>query len=248
MSLDKDINNMQQIDPIAILILAAIIHASFQLGISVLTLMAGHALGRRARIRRVSILALAYSFGTLLGVALVLALLATVVSNVFAGGVPFFVWALVSGIAVVTGLIVLVTYYGYSRRQPGTVLWLPRPIARLLVKQARTAKKGFEAFSIGLTTLLVELIFTITPLLIAAFVLVNLPAPSQLIGLIIYSIIASLPHFIIAVIVGSGHSIAHVQKWRETNKRFIQLTASSALIIIGGYLYVDIFTKLIGGA
>jgi uncharacterized membrane protein (DUF485 family) len=36
--------------------------------------------------------------------------------------------------------------------------------------------------------------------------------------------------------------VARIQKWREHNKRFLQFAAGSALIVLGVYFYVDIFT------
>jgi hypothetical protein len=40
-------------------------------------------------------------------------------------------------------------------------------------------------------------------------------------------------------LIGSGHKISSIQKWRENNKRFLQFAAGSGLLILGCYLYVD---------
>jgi hypothetical protein len=53
------------------------------------------------------------------------------------------------------------------------------------------------------------------------------------------------------VLIGSGHSLSRIQRWREANKHFLQFAAGAGLIVLGGYLYVNevvtVATALAGG-
>jgi hypothetical protein len=40
-------------------------------------------------------------------------------------------------------------------------------------------------------------------------------------------------------LIGGGHTISGIQRWREQNKRFLQFVAGSALIVLGFYVYVE---------
>lgn len=113
-------------------------------------------------------------------------------------------------------------------------------MANYLSSRARSTKLAPEAFGLGLTSVLGELLFGLAPMLAAALLLSRLEPPYQLAGLLIYTLIATLPLFIIVMVVGGGRTLARVQRWRENNKRFLQFAAGSALIILGSYIYVDI--------
>lgn len=244
----KKINIMNMLDPLAIILLAGLVHASFQLGISVMTIMSGHAFGKKSAHRRVTALTSSYSFGSALMIMLLLSLAAFVVQNVLPHGTPALVWGIVSGMAIGTGIATWAFYFQY--RKSGTILWVPRQIASYLTGRAEATTLPVETFNLGMMVVLAEIVFSITPLLISAFVLATLPIPTQLIGLALYTIIASAPHFIITALIGGGRSTARIQRWRETNKRFVQFTAGSALIILGVYIYIDIVvTRLtLGGS
>lgn len=228
---------MPTLDTFAIIALAALIHASFQLSVSMMTMMSGHALGKRTAHTRVMRLIAGFILGVMTMIALCVSFLALVIDNITPDGWPAFAWAGVSGLMIGVGVAVWTVYY--RRRTGGTVLWVPRGFARYLSQRARATKLAPEAYGLGLASVLAELIFGLAPMLVAALLLVQLDAPMQLVGLIGYTLIASLPMMIIAVLVGGGRSLARVQRWREQHKRFIQFAAGSALIVLGGYLYVD---------
>lgn len=244
----KHTQAMSTSDTFAIIALAALIHASFQLSVSMMTVMSGHALGKRTGHNRVMRLILGFILGVMTMVALGVSFLALLTSNLAPDGWPTLAWAGVSGLMIGVGVAVWVVYYRY--RKPGTVLWLPRGFADYLSSRARAAKLAPEAFGLGLASVVSEFIFGLAPMLVTALLLAPLDAPLQLAGLALYTIIVSLPLHVIAVLVGGGRSLARVQRWREQHKRFIQFTAGSALIVLGAYLYVDIVMTqiLIGGA
>lgn len=108
-----------------------------------------------------------------------------------------------------------------------------------------------EAFSLGLTGVFTELLFIIAPVAAAACALISLPPHLQLIGVALYVIVASLGMILVTVLIGSGHSLSRIQRWREANKHFLQFAAGAGLIVLGGYLYVNevvtVATALAGG-
>lgn len=224
-------------DLILIIIAASIVHASLQLSISVLSLLSGHSLGRKTAVRRVTGLAFSYSLGSFTIILLLLSFLTLFLQNIAASFDISLTWTTAAWLAIVYGVIVWLFYF--QRGKKGTVLWVPRQIARFLERRAKAATLPFETFSLGVLTPAIEIVFSIVPLFIAAIALAHLAAPLQIVGLALYVLVASLPHFIITAIIGGGRSVARIQKWRENNKRFIQFCAGSLLIILGCYLYVD---------
>lgn len=227
---------MDNLTLIAIIGLAALIHASFQLSISVVTLLSGHALGSRASGRRLFRLVGGFLCGALVATMLTVSFLAYVVSVFVHGDLTPFDWAVVSGLMIGVGLATWAFYY---RHQQGTALWLPRSMARFLSNRSKVTTSASESFSLGLTSVLAESLFIIAPVAGAAVALTRLPVGWQLPSVIGYTLIANLGLFAVIVLIGSGHSISHIQRWRETNKRFLQFAAGSALLILGCYIYAN---------
>lgn len=229
---------MPTLDTIAIIALAAVIHASFQLSVSMMTMMSGHALGKRTAHTRVMRLMAGFILGVMTMVALGVSFLAVLAGNIAPDGWPVLAWAALCGLMIGVGVAVWLIYYRH--RSVGTVLWLPRGFAKYLADRARATRLTPEAYGLGLASVVAEFIFGLAPMLVTALLLTQLDTPMQLVGLIVYTLIVSLPLLVIAIIVGGGRSLARVQRWREQHKRFMQFAAGSALIILGVYLYVDI--------
>lgn len=221
-----------------IIALAAVIHAHFQLSISMLTLMSGHALGKKTKHVRLLNLMSGFILGSIAMVGCAVAFVALLVQNLMPYGTPLMIWSVACGLMIGVGVAVWALYYRY--RSQGTMLWMPRPMALHLTRRAEATKSPVEAFSLGLAGIFAELLFSFAPMLIAALLLARLDTPLQLAGLIVYTLIATLPLVVILMLVGGGHSLGKIQRWRERNKRFLQFTAGGALIILGFYLYADI--------
>lgn len=220
-----------------ILLLSAIIQASFQLSVSMMTLMSGHALGKKTAHARVMRMMLGFIAGAMIMIALMISFIAMAISNFADQGLPPLAWSGLAGLMIGVGVAVWVFYYRYHH--VGTVMWLPRPFAEYLSERSRKTKRSPEAFGLGMVSVVAELIFTIGLMVLAAALLVQLDTPWQLVGLIGYALISCLPLVIIYIMVGGGKTLARVQRWRENNKRFLQFAAGSALILLGGYLYVE---------
>lgn len=220
---------------LAIVTLAALIHASFQLSVSVLTLLSGHAIGAKHSQARVMRLTFGFVSGVGVMTLLTLSFISLVFLHLFGHDAPQFVWAIACGLLIGVGLAVWFFYY---RRAKGTSLWIPRSFAHHLSDRSKATTSATEAFSLGLTSVVSELLFIAAPMIIAALVLVGLPAHWQLVGIAIYAVVSLLTLLSIWVLIGSGHKLSSIQKWREDNKHFLQFAAGGALAILGFFVYV----------
>jgi len=158
---------------------------------------------------------------------------------------PQIVWASGCGLLVGVAFSVWLFYY---RPEKGTTLWIPRSIARYLTMRTKSTKLCAEAFGLGLSSVFGELLFIIAPLLISALVLIQLQPAWQLIGVCLYTFISLLSLIIIWILVGSGHNLGRIQKWREDNKRFLQFISGVGLVTLCFFVYVyKILGSTIGG-
>lgn len=231
---------------LAIVTLAALIHASFQLSVSVLTLLSGHAIGAKRSQAKVARLTFGFVVGAGVMTLLALSFIALVFLHIFGPNSPQIVWAMACGLLIGVGLAVWFFYY---RRDRGTSLWIPRSLARHLSERSKATSHSAEAFSLGLTSVVSELLFIAAPMIISALVLIQLPGMWQLIGIAIYAVVSILPLLSVWVLIGSGHRLSDIQRWRESNKLFLQFSAGGALAILGFFVYVcKILTDVTGAA
>lgn len=220
----------------AIIAFAALIHASFQLSVSMLTLLSSHAIGKKTRHAKLLRLTNGFFLGVAVMTMLALSFVALVFQNSFGSKIPLVVWAVGCGLLLGLGIAVWAFYY---RREEGTTLWIPRGFARYLSDRTKATSHTAEAFGLGLSSVLGELIFIVAPLVVTALILVKLQPVWQLVGILTYTIISLLPLAVVNGLIGSGHKISGIQKWREDNKRFMQFVAGGGLLVLGFYVYVD---------
>jgi hypothetical protein len=236
------------INSFAIIAFAALIHASFQLSVSMLTLMSGHTIGSKSSHAKLLRLTNTFSLGVAIMTLLIFSFIAFVLQQYFDAAVPAIAWASASGLLIGLGVAVWAFYY---RRNPGTSLWIPRGMARYLSDRTKSTKHSAEALGLGMSSVIGELIFIFAPMAIGALALLQLEPGLQLIGAAMYTFVSLLPLLMVNGLIGSGHKLSSIQKWRENNKRFLQFAAGSGLLILGFYLYVDkvvAASALTGGA
>ena len=229
---------MDTLTAFSVIALAALIHASFQLSVSVVTLLSGHSAGKRDNPRKSLRLVGAFLAGAMTTTALLTFTVLYKVTTLAGWYNNTLVWTVLCGVLVGVGLAVWAVYYRYKRNS-GTSLWIPRAFARFLDKRVKSTTLGAESFSLGLTTVIAELPFIIAPLAAAALATYSLPMPLQLYGALGYIAIASFSIFIVTVLIGSGHNISHIQRWRERNKRFLQFAGGGSLLILAAFIIVD---------
>lgn len=222
---------------LVIISVAALIHASFQLSVSMLTLLSSHTIGRKRSHAKLVTLTNSFLVGAAVMTTLLISFTAFGVSLYLNyAHSPAFLWTVGCGLVAGLGLAVWLFYY---RRHQGTTLWIPRELARFLSSRAKKTHGSGEAFSLGLTSVVSEVLFIAAPTIIAALAIAQLSPTWQLGGLAIYVLISLFPLVIVTGLIGSGHSISRIQKWRETNKNFLQFAAGAGLIVLGVYVYVD---------
>lgn len=230
---------MEPLPALAVVTLAALIHASFQLSVSVLTLLSGHALGAQHSKRRVLSLTGSFVAGVALVTILLLASLALFVDLLFGSQPSQIVWAIACGLMGGVGIAVWIFYYRRGKGESvGTSLWIPRSFARFLSSRAKVTKSNPEAATLGVASVIGELLFVFSPLLISALVLVGLEPIWQFLGIIIYAAVSLLTLGSVWILVSSGHSLSTIQRWRESNKQFLQFAAGAGLLIMSAFTYV----------
>lgn len=227
---------MNTLTALSIVALAALIHTSFQLGVSMVTLLSSHTGGKRLDGKHSLRMVGAFLGGTVVMTALLISSISYTTSALFRGNVPDFVWEFTAGALVAIGIAVWIFYY---RRGDGTSLWLPRPLARLLHERIQVTTLSAEAFSLGLTSVLAEIIFLVVPVTAASLAILTLPTIWQLPAVIIYVVVASLSMIVVSALIGSGRKLTHIQEWRESNKRFLQFISGCGLLVLSGYIYVN---------
>lgn len=226
---------MDIVTSLAIVTLAALIHASFQLSVSVLTLLSGHAIGAKRSQAKVARLTFGFVSGAAVMTVLTLSFISLLFLHIFGTDAPQFVWAITCGLLVGVGIAVWLFYF---RHEKGTSIWIPRSFARHLSDRSKATKHSTEAFSLGLTSVLSEILFIAAPMVVSALVLIQLPGAWQLVGIGIYAFISLITLISVWILIGSGHRISEIQKWRENNKKFIQFSAGTGLAILGFFVYV----------
>lgn len=235
----------------AVLVLAGLIHASFHLSVSVLTLLSGHILSRERSHLKLVKLTTAFTMGAGFTNILLFCSIAFILQLFNVDPSSPIIWTIILGLLVGTGVAVWLFYYkkpSKNSKVEGTQIWIPRDMAKFLNERARKAHHSAEAFSLGSASIISELIFILAPLIAAIILSLQLPTSSlQLIGILIYGSIATFPLVIITILVSGGKSIAQIQLWRERNKYFLQLTSAISLLIMAIFLYAHILSPVIAG-
>lgn len=221
---------------LTIIAFAALLHASFQLSVSVLTLMSGHAIGAKYSQARTRRLTISFIFGSAIATLLLLTFFSFVLLNLSSVYNFHFAWIISCSLVIGTGVAVWLFYY---RRESGTMLWIPRGMAEYLNNRSKATKSSAEAFSLGLSSVFGELLIIIALIIISSLVLVQLPSMWQFVGLGIYTILSLASLLTVWKLIGSGHKLSQIQKWREKNKSFLQFVAGGGLIILGFFVYVN---------
>lgn len=224
-------------NPIVVILIllgaAGLVHAMMQLGVSVLTLLSGHSLGTKRSHDRLLDLNLGY-----IGGSFVTSLLLVAISIFFMNAVYFYVSFKVLMIAItilsiVSSLTIIRFYY---RRSPGTLLWIPRGLADYLTERAKKTRNPFEAMALGGMTVAMELPFTIALYAIFGFFSFFISPDIRLWAALAYCFITVLPLTVITIMIGGGHRLSTIQRWRETNKRFMQYASSFGLLAIALFI------------
>jgi hypothetical protein len=220
---------------VAILLAFAVIQATFQISVSVLTLLSGHSLGKKRSSCRLLGLDLAYIVGNFSMLMLVFgAILYAVFTAV--NDISSHDWWLLVVAPVVVALVILSRYY---RKGRGTALWLPRSAAAYLTDRAKRTHNVFESLMLGAASALLELPFTIVPMTASAYLMILFVRPiDHLMVASIYCFIVVTPLILTTILIAGGHRLSIIQRWREDNKAFLQYAAAAMLLATALFIHV----------
>ncbi|HMQ09580.1 MAG TPA: hypothetical protein PKC04_02945 [Candidatus Nanoperiomorbaceae bacterium] len=216
--------------PIAIV---AIVQASFSLSISVLTLLSGVSLANHRVKRGHGALMTSFVAGSIVITLALLAGLAWVFRATGWSDNNFVLMVLISAL-MTAGFAVLLFYYRYDPK--GTRLWLPRRFAERIYAATKRAGSVDRSFLLGGMAVLLEIVFIIFPMTIAAYIASSMTGPAYYLALIVYTVIAVAPQIALAIAYARGYKVGAIQRWREQNKRFLQITAGVLMITLSIYL------------
>lgn len=221
---------------IVMIAFAAVLHASFQLGTSVLTLMTGHSFVRDKALKRVILLNISYIFGALATTIMLMTIATTALYLWLPFDQMLTFWVVLILLALFVSSTVITHYY---RKGKGTQLWIPRTFANYLTSRSKKTKNGVEAAALGIVSVLAELPFTAVLILMSSLVLVSTFMVDQFtIMIVLYSIVASLPLVIVTTLIATGHRLSQIQRWREASKVFLQYAAGIGLFAAALYALV----------
>lgn len=225
-----------ELPAIVLMAFLVMLHMSFQLATSVLTLLTGHSLSRYRASRRVMTLNIAFISGA--GVTTFLLLIGmTALAVIWIDPKIYTLVRLVLFSAMmITAMLIMVAYY---RRGKGTQLWIPRRFAAFLSNRAAKTTNTVEALSLGIISVIAELPFTAVILMACAITLATqLPLDSHTFIVLVYAVFSVLPLLIIAILLSGGHRLSTIQRWRESNKIFLQYASGIGLVAAAVYVLV----------
>jgi len=216
------------------ILLAALVHASLQLGLGALLLLYHASLGKHIK-KKTKQLASNYILGVTLLTVLIVSTAAFIIGTITSSSLSVETLAIIVGILLMLAIIIWFFYY---RTRRSTELWLPKSVARYIGTRAKLTESNTEAFSLGMLSSLAEIPFSIVLMILAGNSILGLPINLQIFAVLLYTFIAILPLFILRFSIRRGNTVVDVQKWRMKNKEFLKVMTgvgfmTLALFIIG---------------
>ena len=112
-------------------------------------------------------------------------------------------------------------------------------MAEYLTRRCSKTKSNGEAFSLGISSVVGEIIFLLAPIVVSILFIINMPIALQISGVALYILISILPLVVVCILVNKQNKLSRIQKWREENKRFIQLMTGSIMLAVGFFVYAS---------
>lgn len=232
---------MTEFVSIGVILLAALVHATLQLGLGALLLLYHASLGKHIRVRTrrlVNNYLLGSGLMTMLTVATCCFFIA-----VLAGGSLSAPALLVA--VVILFVLAIFAWFFYYRRGRSTELWLPKTVARYINQRAKITESNTEAFALGLLASFAEMPFSLILMVVAGNGILMLPQCWQIWGVVGYTLVALAPLLILKLSIRSGKTVADVQRWRVKNKNFFRWLTGVGFMVLA--LFLVAFGVLGGG-
>lgn len=226
---------MDWIISVAIIVLAAMIHATLQLGLGSLLLLYHASMGKHVKTKTRELVG-SYIAG--IGILVFLSICATCfVLLRFYDGALSTGWLIIL-VGVLTALALAVWLFYYRWGKGTTELWIPKVIARFIDNRAKVTESNTEAFSLGVLTCFAEMPFSLVLLVIAGNSILELQSESQLLLVAIYTIIVILPMLIMRQAIKNGKTVVDIQRWRVKNKKFLKRVSGAGFAVLALFILV----------
>ena len=145
-------------------------------------------------------------------------------------------------IATIAGLLFALSFsifFFYFRRSKGTELFISRKTAKRFIRRASNVKKRSNAFFLGLTSGLPELIFTL-PLYLIIFIEAsnNFKVTSSSAILLAFVLFIIAPIFLTYAYFRNGNNLANFERLRVKNKFFFRSFIASLYALLAILLII----------
>lgn len=224
---------MDMLIPFSEVFLAAVIHATLQLGLGALLLLYHASLGKHVK-KQTRNLVDSYIAGAGMLIFLMVAAVAFLMDRFFGKALYTEELMIVIGMLVALAIAAWAIYY---RRGKSTELWLPRTVAKFIDKRAKETNSNTEAFSLGVLTSLAEMPFTLMLFVVAGNSTLELPVMYQPLAVVMYTIITILPLVIMRLAIRRGTTVTDIQRWRVKNKNFLRIITGVGFLVLGAFLF-----------
>ena len=224
---------------ICTIFLAAVVHASLQLGLGTLLLLYHASLGKHIR-KKTKILVTNYIFGAGFLIALIVSAFAFLISTTNRGSLSPEMLGIAVSIMLVLAIIIWFFYYKTRR---STEPWLPKAVSRYITNRAKLTESNTESFALGMLTALAEMPFSAILMVVAGNAILALPEVIRIVAFLAYVVIAILPLFVLRFFIRHGRTVVDVQKWRVKNKNFLKIMSGIGFMTLAIFI---IAFRLIG--
>lgn len=225
------------------ILLTGLIHASLGLDLGCLLLLSRYSLGSKTRRPNTKSFTSSFIAGAGTITLLLIMSLCFLLINLTGDVLPVCLTVIEICVLFTLGLTV---WWFYYKKGPGTILWIPRPIARFLDNRLAKVENNTDAFSLGLIASLGEAPLNLVLIFFAASTALQLPIEWQLLAVTGYTIITILPLVIFKCFIKSGKNLVRIQKWRESNKFFLKTITSLGFFILAAFIFVFEILPLVG--
>ena len=221
---------MSVLTSLGIIVFAMLILSFMQLVPGVFALFSHYAFGKYSK-TKASNLSLFFIFGvefltTILFIIIYFILMALypMLPN------PDLILWILCGIFIALSIASLLFYF---RKGTGTKLFISRKLAKSFITRSASIKKRSDAFILGLTSTIPELIFTLPIYTISALEIMNIgETPITRALLVFLFIIATIATILTLFLRSNNHNLADYLKFRLQNKNFFRFFIAISYLII----------------
>ncbi|MBQ6394676.1 hypothetical protein IJH97_02940 [Candidatus Saccharibacteria bacterium] len=223
---------MNSFPEVGIIILAAVVHATLQLGSGCLLLLYHASLGKHIRKRTKSLVS-SYIAGNGLMILLGIALGYLAIAGIYGQSLSIGCLIAATGIMI---LLAMLMWFVYYRRGKTTELWLPKVVAKYITKRAEVTESNTEAFALGMLSAFAEVPFTFVLMAVTANSLLSLQLGWQVALAVAYVVIAILPLILTRIMIRRGKTVVDIQKWRVKNKTFLRVVSGVCFVVLAMFI------------